>query len=197
MPIIVRSPYSGRPVKVRDQDINRAVRDEQGRVFYVIQRSDGQGYYSAPTRHGSDKDEQHYLELEAQAGSLEAEQVDQPPEPAPVHDATGRRRRSPVRTVVTLILLLLILAALAYSVLVQLGYDLPGAESLPFGPEQRPMQPSTPPAQPVPPEAEPVSNMAVWSGEVFQFDLALTLAVEERVQTHANRLGMPTSRIAA
>ena len=43
MPIVVNSPYSGESVKIRDQDVGRAVKDRDGKVFYVLPRSDGSG----------------------------------------------------------------------------------------------------------------------------------------------------------
>src|SRR5690606_29595340 len=65
MPIVVHSPFSGRPVKIRDEDVGRAVRDEENRIFYVLERSDGSGHYGAPTRSGNPRDEQRYDELVA------------------------------------------------------------------------------------------------------------------------------------
>jgi hypothetical protein len=65
MPITVLSPFSGRPVKVREQDAGRAVKDEEGRLFYVLPKSDGSGYYGAATRAGNPKEEERALELEA------------------------------------------------------------------------------------------------------------------------------------
>lgn len=65
MAIIVNSPFSGEPVKVRDQDAGRAVRDEEGRIFYVLPRSDGNGYYGSITRAANTKDEQRALEMES------------------------------------------------------------------------------------------------------------------------------------
>lgn len=91
MPIIIHSPYSGRAVKIRDQDIERAVRDDEGRIFYVVPRSDGDGYYAAPTRKGSEKDERRYVEmLEKMATN---QQVFQEQSQQQIHDATGRPRR--------------------------------------------------------------------------------------------------------
>ena len=40
MPITIFSPHSGNQVKVRDQDAGRAVKDEEGRIFYVLPKSD-------------------------------------------------------------------------------------------------------------------------------------------------------------
>ncbi len=107
MPITVNSPFSGHPVKIRDADINRAVRDEEGRVFYVVQRASGDGYYSAPTRKGSAKDEQRYDDLAAKMAVAHQQATAQV---AAVHDATGRRRARPWLRV---LILLAILAALA------------------------------------------------------------------------------------
>ncbi|HEX7009994.1 MAG TPA: FKBP-type peptidyl-prolyl cis-trans isomerase [Phycisphaeraceae bacterium] len=158
MPIIVLSPHSGRPVKVRDQDISRAVRDEAGRIFYVVPRSDGKGYYAALTRHGSPKDEQRYQELEAQAArqqELAAQSIES------VHDATGRRRTHPLRQAVMWLLLLLILAALVYSVLRWTGYWVwPPATPAP-GPAPAPqnVEPVEPaPPQPAAPAQEPAAQ---------------------------------------
>ena len=36
-------------LQVREQDIGRAIRDEEKRIFYVVERPDGDGYYAAPT----------------------------------------------------------------------------------------------------------------------------------------------------
>jgi len=60
MTVEILSPYSGRPVKVRPQDVGRAVRDEEGRLFYVLPRPDGSGYYSAPSRAGGQRDIDRY-----------------------------------------------------------------------------------------------------------------------------------------
>ena len=107
MPVTVLSPFSGRPVKVRDQDVGRAVKDQEGRIFYVIKKSDGSGYYGAPTRAGGPKDEARALELENKtilASGNTHEQVDA------VHDATGKGRRG-VRSGTLLVIIFLILAA--------------------------------------------------------------------------------------
>ncbi len=57
MSIEVLSPYNGQPVKIRPQDVDRAIRDVEGRLFYALPRSDGTGYYGAMTRAGGQKDE--------------------------------------------------------------------------------------------------------------------------------------------
>ena len=115
MPITVLSPYSGRPVKVRDQDIERAVRDEEGRIFYVVARPDGGGYYAAPTRKGTDRDLQRYDELQTktaeQAGHAAAVREQS------AYDATGPGRRlSPLRLLVVMLLLVMLAAAAYYVV---------------------------------------------------------------------------------
>jgi hypothetical protein len=122
MPIMVNSPYSGRPVKVRDQDIGRAVRDEEGRIFYVLKRSDGKGFYSSPTRAGGPKDEARYLEMEQKMATaqdtgarLTEAQLKQ------VHDATGKARGKG-RRLAYILLLIIILAGVAYALRDKLGF---------------------------------------------------------------------------
>ena len=104
MPITVFSPYSGRPVKVRDQDVSRAIRDEEGRIFYVVPKSDGNGHYTSPTRKGSEKDEQRYAELQAKQ-SASAERVKEQHKVA--FDATGPGRKRPWTYYVLVLLFLL------------------------------------------------------------------------------------------
>ncbi len=107
MPLIIHSPHSGEPVKVRDQDLGRAIRDKDGKIFYVVERSDGSGHYAALTRKGSPKDEERYdklLKKDAQA-SEHRQQVAQD-----FHDATGKRRKNPAR----LVLAVLVAAGLGY-----------------------------------------------------------------------------------
>jgi hypothetical protein len=111
MPITVLSPFSGNPVKIRDQDLGRAVRDEAGRIFYVLEKPDGSGYYAAPTRAGGPKDFHRYAALESKtsvARDNTREQVEA------VHDATGKRRGASGKLLV--VIFLLILAALAWAV---------------------------------------------------------------------------------
>lgn len=92
MPMIVHSPYSGRQVKVRDEDVERAIRDPDGKVFYVVERADGKGHYASPTRKGSPKDQQRYDDLLAKIESGEfqvpAPETSDKPD---VHDATGSK----------------------------------------------------------------------------------------------------------
>jgi hypothetical protein len=113
MPVTVLSPFSGRPVKVRDQDIGRAVRDEENRIFYVLPKSDGKGYYGAATRAGGPKDEARALEMEnkqAVARGNVHEQVES------LHDATGRRGGNGLRGKLVVLLLAVIVLTLAWLV---------------------------------------------------------------------------------
>ncbi|MEE9403666.1 MAG: hypothetical protein V3V20_02130 [Algisphaera sp.] len=115
MTLTIHSPHSGHPVKIREEDIGRAVRDEQNRIFYVVPRAHGEGHYGAITRKGSPKDEERYDRLaahpvqEAQARTAAASAV--------AHDATGgRKRRRPLRRAVfTLIALGALALAGAYA----------------------------------------------------------------------------------
>ena len=68
MTITVNSPFTGRPVKIREKDVGRAVTDEDGGIFYVLPKEDGSGYYGAPTRHGGVKDEQRAGVQESRIG---------------------------------------------------------------------------------------------------------------------------------
>ena len=109
MTITVPSPHSGRPVKVREQDVGRAVRDEEGRIFYVLPKRESEGYYGASTRTGSDKDELHSSELEQSVVDEREAEADRP---LP-HDATGRKR-SNWRTRAMIVAIIAIIALLAY-----------------------------------------------------------------------------------
>jgi hypothetical protein len=118
MAIEVRSPHSGHPVKVREEDVGRAIRDESGRIFYVLERTDGAGYYGSFTRAGSESDQQRYDDMvdriergEFVPTPVKADTSSQAA--AGPHDATGRRRVSPIRLVAFLLLVLAILLALA------------------------------------------------------------------------------------
>jgi len=109
MPLTIHSPHSGHPVKIRDEDIGRAVRDEENKIFYVVPRASGEGFYGAITRKGSAKDEERYDRLAlnpakvAAANTAAAAAASAPPP----HDATGgsKRRRPLRRAVLTLLLL--------------------------------------------------------------------------------------------
>lgn len=145
MPIIVHSPHSGRPVKIRDQDIGRAVKDEEGRIFYAVLRSDGQGHYGARTRHGSPKEEQRYLEMLEKGAIARQSGIEQSREQLAeaLHDATGHRRRRPIVVLLLILLLLILAAAAGYYVVVN-----EDGGSLPLPGEADPSQPSVLPPPP-------------------------------------------------
>jgi len=101
MAIDIHSPHSGLPVKVREQDVGRAVRDEQGRIFYVLQRPSGQGHYASKTRAGGEAAEQAYDALEKKEALSEQA----------AHDATGTPR-SNTRGKLVIAMFVLIVAAM-------------------------------------------------------------------------------------
>lgn len=145
MPITVLSPFSGNPVKIRDQDLGRAVRDEAGRIFYVLEKPDGGGYYAAPTRAGGPKDLDRYLALESKtdvARDNTREQV------AQIHDATGKRRGNSGRLVV--IVLLIALALLVWAVTVGPLKDTFTWQENPAPPAEIPVDRPAPPPTPPP-----------------------------------------------
>lgn len=109
MAIIVNSPHDGNPVKVRDQDLERALRDGEGRIFYAVKRSDGRGYYGALTRKGSDKDEKRYLDMIEKVKT--ARDTGKVRSDAQVHDATGKRSGPGVLAWVILLIVALLIAA--------------------------------------------------------------------------------------
>ncbi len=111
MPIVVNSPFSGKPVKIRDQDVNRAVRDEENRIFYVLPLSTGAGYYASPTRQGGAKEEERYLSMAAKTGQMaDNARAEQTPL---VHNAAGRPR-SGKRGKLVILVFVVIIAAVGY-----------------------------------------------------------------------------------
>lgn len=110
MTITVNSPFTGRPVKVREKDVGRAVTDEDGGIFYVLPKSDGSGYYGAPTRHGGEKDEQRAAGHEARMGR--AAGVASRRE----HMVRAPSRRTGGKGKLILVLLVIIAAAAAWAV---------------------------------------------------------------------------------
>lgn len=105
--IEINSPHSGRPVRVRDKDIGRSVRDEDGRIFFVLPRTTGEGYYASVTRTGGANDEQKYLEMLAK--EIQAQATGREITQQQIFDATGRKRSSWRGKLVILVLLLLVL----------------------------------------------------------------------------------------
>lgn len=145
MALIVHSPHDGQEVKVRDQDLERAIRDSEGRIFYAVKRSDGQGYYGSFTRKGSDKDEQRYLDMLEK--TQRAREVGAERSAKQIHDATGRSSGPGVlRWVLLLVVAALIAAVTWYFV----RPDNPGSGSA---------NPTSQPAS-TPDHAEPVEDGA-------------------------------------
>lgn len=105
--IEINSPHSGRPVRVRDKDIGRSVRDEEGRIFFVLPRSTGEGHYASVTRTGGPKEEQKYLDMLAKEEHAKAtgESITQ----RQIHDATGGKRSSWKGKAVILFMLAIVL----------------------------------------------------------------------------------------
>lgn len=104
MEIKVNSPHGGRPVIVREADVGRALRDESGKVFYVLRQSDDKGYYGSRTRAGGSQEERNYIEISTR--SSEADLCESPP---PMHDLTGNRRPSSRGKLVILVLVVIAL----------------------------------------------------------------------------------------
>lgn len=161
MPLTVLSPYSGRPVKVRDQDVGRAVRDEEKRVFYVVARPDDAEaapaddptdgtHYASLTRHGSEKDLARYDALVTKGAVLEEHRAEANPTPATravAHDATGKKR-SPLPR---LIVLLLVLVGIGVGV--KFGWEALADRELVPAPPWTSVEPGEPDAAPALPEA--------------------------------------------
>ncbi|MEM0915128.1 MAG: FKBP-type peptidyl-prolyl cis-trans isomerase [Planctomycetota bacterium] len=122
MPITVLSPYSGRAIKARDQDIGRALRDEEGRIFYIVERPNGGGHYAAPTRKGSEKDLERYDALETKGEIARETHHEQSAQQLEAHDARGTGRSGGgFRRFVVVLILLALLAAAGYFAANQLG----------------------------------------------------------------------------
>ncbi len=112
MAIIVHSPHDGQPVKVRDQDLQRAIRDGEGRIFYAVKRGDEQGYYGALTRKGSDKDERRYVELLEKMEK--AREVGKARSAEQIHDATGKTKGPGMLRWVLLLIVAAVIAAVTW-----------------------------------------------------------------------------------
>jgi len=109
MSIDVRSPHDGQLVKVRREDVGRAVRDSAGRVFYVVAKSDDEGYYGSVTRTGNPGDEQRARRWGVNPPTLQEDEM-----VSVAHDATGRARRGSWRGRFVIGVLVLIVALLVY-----------------------------------------------------------------------------------
>ncbi len=113
MGITVINPHNGEEMKVRDGDAGRAVKDKEGRIFYVMPKKDGTGYYGAMTRAGSDKEEARNQEMELKKGGARANM-----------DAQMQSRSSggggffgTVKKLVKLLIVLAVLGGLTWAVL--------------------------------------------------------------------------------
>jgi len=132
MPITILSPYSGKPVKVRDQDVGRAIRDEEGRIFYIV-NDEGGDIYAAMTRKGSEKDLARYQKMVS--GSAATHETAKENVLA-IHDATGKKRRNPIGI---LMLLVIVAAVIAGAYVYFVRPDLiPGLNNPPANNEQTP-----------------------------------------------------------
>jgi FKBP-type peptidyl-prolyl cis-trans isomerase len=132
MAMIVHSPHDGQAVKVRDQDLERAIRDREGRIFYAVKRSDGQGYYGALTRKGSAKDEQRYLDMLEKM--QRARDVGAQRSAQQIHDATGKPSGPGALRWVLLLIVVALIAAVSWYV-VQPDNPRGGTGQPPAGPD--------------------------------------------------------------
>lgn len=112
-PVTILSPYSGRPVKIREHDLGRALRDEEGRVFYVVEDPD-HGRYAARTRKGSQKDLERYREIEANVAKLHDEVGPDTQGILQAHDATGNKRQN-MMGIALIVLIAIVMAAIGYA----------------------------------------------------------------------------------
>ncbi len=138
MALIVHSPHDGQEVKVRDQDLQRAIRDSEGRIFYAVKRSDGQGYYGSFTRKGSDKDEQRYLDMLEK--TQRAREVGAELSAQQVHDATGKPAGPGIMRWILLLVVAALIAAISWYVFSSDKLNGGGGQSSP-GRQQPPAVP--------------------------------------------------------
>jgi FKBP-type peptidyl-prolyl cis-trans isomerase len=132
-------------VKIREHDLGRALRDEQGRVFYVVEDPE-HGRYAARTRKGSPKDLQRYREIESGVAKLDSDEDRPAAANLQAHDATGSKRRNPLGTLL-LIVILAAVAALGYVFVSHpewLGMGSPESDT----PDEQPGDESTSQAKP-------------------------------------------------
>lgn len=128
MTITVSSPFTGRPVKIREKDVGRAVTDEDGGIFYVFPKKDGSGYYGAPTRVGGERDEERAARNEARAKGSKQTGVQRG------QVQITKARRSHFRGKLIFIMFILLVAAAAWAVifgpLKEVARDLVGGEAV-------------------------------------------------------------------
>jgi hypothetical protein len=112
MGITVINPHNGEEMKVRDNDAGRAVKDKEGRIFYVLPKSDGSGHYGALTRAGSAKEEARNQEMEEKIKGARKNTEQEWQSRAP----SGGGFMKTVMKVIRLLLFLAILAGLGWAV---------------------------------------------------------------------------------
>jgi hypothetical protein len=117
MAITVYSPYNSQPVEVREQDVGRAVKDGDGRTFYVLAKSDGTGYYGAMTRMGGQKDEDRALEIEYKVKNLQ-DVVDEE-----LDSVAAPRRRGSNRGTIVVLVFLGVVGGMIWAVKTNMGKD--------------------------------------------------------------------------
>ena len=142
--IDIHSPHSGRIVRVRDKDVGRSVRDEEGKSFCVRQRASGEGHYASLTRQGGPKEEARYDEMLAKEETAKAS--GQAQSAAQIHDATGHQRSTLKGRLMLLIIVIVVLAGVYLFTKGPLGNGRWPWESAPVqGPNpQQPAGPNTP-----------------------------------------------------
>ena len=94
----ILSPHNGKTVRVRDKDVGRSVRDGDGKIFYVLRRTNrqaqGEGdssvYFGSLTRLGGLEQEKKYDEMAAK--QEQARDVGHERSQQQIHDATGSKR---------------------------------------------------------------------------------------------------------
>lgn len=142
MGIDVHSPHTGRIVRIREQDVGRSVRDQEGKIFFVLVRASGEGHYGSVTRTGGPKEEAKYDEMvakqEAAKASGQAQSISQ------IHDATGQKRSTLKGRLILLFIIVAVLAAVYLFTKGPLGNGRWPWEAAPATPQQ-PQQPQPQP----------------------------------------------------
>lgn len=113
MGITVINPHNGEEMKVRDNDAGRAVKDREGRIFYVLPKKDGSGYYGALTRAGSEKEEARNQEMEEKRAGAQSNKENQ----WEGRSSSGGGIGSLIGKLIKLLVVLAVLGGLAWAVL--------------------------------------------------------------------------------
>jgi hypothetical protein len=117
MAITIYSPYNSQPVEVREQDVGRAVKDGEGRTFYVLAKSDGTGYYGAMTRMGGQKDEDRAADIEYRSKHLQNAVDDE------LDSVAAPARRGSNRGTIVVLVFLGIVGGIIWAAKTHLGKD--------------------------------------------------------------------------